>query len=158
MLSLAACVHPERAPANAPENPTPPENQTPRAPACDRTMPPIDDEFVASPRALAVGVLASSINKEPIRRVVREHTPKLRECYEEGLARDPALAGALAVAWTISLDDGRASELLLRRATLKDPCVVRCVLDELATMRFPEFAAGRPGEIRIVYPFNFAPR
>ncbi len=133
------------------------ESRTPsRPPSCALEMPPLADEWARgpAPEALAAGVLGSSINRDLIRVVVRENLEDVRACYREGLARDPALEGRLALRWDISTMDGSVSEVELSDTSLEDPCVVICVMKQVETWIFPAFH-GREGSVTITYPFHF---
>ncbi len=125
-----------------------------RGPAgCALEMPPVYEWAHSSSAALASGVLAHSIDKSLIRTVVREHLEEIRDCYQEGLARDPTL-GRLALRWDISTMDGSVSEVELSDTSLEDPCVVICVMEQVETWTFPAFH-GREGTVTITYPFHF---
>lgn len=48
----------------------------------------------------------STIDKAYIRRSVRELLPLLQDCYDQGLQRDPKLAGTVVVDFTIEGEPG----------------------------------------------------
>lgn len=120
-------------------------------------MPPIFDEFAAGldlrggRAAPSSTLLAASLDREAIRSVVRAHTDEIRACYDAGLTRDPNLKGRLALRWTVK--HGEIEEVELIDVTLADPCVVVCVIDEVATWSFPRLRAAE--ELKISYPFLF---
>ena len=128
---------------------------------CAQEMPPARDietyagviEPLAPAGLSAAPLLASSLDRAPIIAVVRAHRPELRACYEQGLARNPNLEGTIAVRWSIA-SDTTVKDVELAETTLADPCVVRCVMDEIATWSFPGFR-GLRSDIRLVYPFLF---
>lgn len=133
-----------------------------RSLGCDLEMPPARDietyagvapvwDLAAAP--VGDPLLAHSLDREPIRAVVREHQADLRACYDRGLLRDPDLTGRVDVRWTI-VPGGAVEDVELAETTLADACVVRCVLGEVATWTFPGFR-GLQREIRLVYPFLF---
>lgn len=134
------------------------------APGCALEMPPARDieTYAGGAEALdpagrwaASPLLAHSLNRAPIVEVVRAHQPEIRACYEQGLLRDPNLKGRLDVRWTIT-PETTVRDVELSETTLTDACVVRCVIDEIATWSFPGFR-GLQREIRLTYPFRFGP-
>jgi Ca-activated chloride channel family protein len=72
--------------------------------------------------------------------VVARSAARLRLCYEDGLRRDPDLAGLITVRFSV---DPGGTVLLASDggATVADPAVIRCVLAAFAAMTFP----ARPG-------------
>lgn len=60
--------------------------------------------------ACGASAAADSLTKQPIQRVVRQHTPALRRCYEEALEKHPEIGGKLIARWQV-LADGRTSEV-----------------------------------------------
>lgn len=118
-------------------------------------MPPLVDEFTAGldlregRAAPSSTLLATSIDREAIRSVVRAHSEEIRACYDAGLTRDPKLEGRLTLRWTVR--HGEIEEVELTDVTLADACVVVCVIDEVATWSFPRLRAAE--ELKITYPF-----
>lgn len=90
---------------------------------------------------------ASSIDKEPIRRVIRAHLDQVRACYEAGLARDPSLDGRVVIRFTIDRD-GTVGESEVTSTTLTDPAVGECIAEAALGWRFLAGAV-----IRVSYPF-----
>jgi outer membrane biosynthesis protein TonB len=96
-----------------------------------------------------------AIPAEVIRRVVRSHLEALRACYALGLAQDPALAGRIAISFTI----GPSGAVVDAKAETPDafpyPEVPKCIADELRTWTFPAPRGG--GMVHVSYPFNLLP-
>ncbi len=108
---------------------------------------------------------------EEIQRVVRAEQKKMRACYEQGLRRDAALAGQVAVRLVIN-DAGRVQEATSidhpldfavtgpadpgesRVTTLADKAVVSCIVNVYRTLTFPEPG----GPVTFVYPLDFGHR
>lgn len=84
---------------------------------------------------------------------VRDRAPEQRKCYEQGLARDPALAGRLALRFTIALD-GSVRTVEVKSNSLPDCQVVGCVSDVFRTLRFDP---PQGGSVSVEYPVVFAP-
>jgi hypothetical protein len=83
--------------------------------------------------------------------------PRVRDCYRDGLATTPTLAGGVVVHFAIG-PDGHATPGDTRSTlTPEGPSatdVAACVRDVVATLRFPTPADGRP--VEVVYPFTFS--
>lgn len=93
---------------------------------------------------------AYSLTKQPIQRVVQQHAPAIKRCYEAALEAHPDIGGKLIARWEV-LADGRTNDV---RATGVHPEVERCVADEIRTWRFP--AGNKP--FRLSYPFLMSRR
>jgi hypothetical protein len=78
----------------------------------------------------------STLPRREIEHVVALSAPRLRRCYEDGLRRDPDLAGQIPVRFVVDPGGGVlvASDA---GSTVADPAVVRCVLAAFAAMAFP---------------------
>jgi hypothetical protein len=88
-----------------------------------------------------------------IQRVVRENYEKFRYCYEKGLARDPTLAGRIAVRFVIERD-GSVSRAGVAGNDMPDCDVSSCLVRIYKTLRFPKPDGGI---VTVVYPIMFAP-
>jgi hypothetical protein len=97
-------------------------------------------DSVAGPNAddpLAVTVAADerTLPRHALDAAVRGSAERLRRCYQDGLRREPGLAGQLPV--RLSVDPGGRVILATDAgSTVADPAVVRCVLSAFATMTF----------------------
>jgi hypothetical protein len=94
--------------------------------------------------------MASTTDRETIRRAFREELGAILLCYERGRRDDPDLQGVVKVRFVIELD-GRARKV---EAHGMDLMVAACLRDVLASTMFPE-----PGivPLRIDVPFAFSP-
>ena len=91
--------------------------------------------------------------KEEIQRVVRRSFGRFRECYEDGLRRDPRLQGSLAVYFVIE-SDGRVTRQEDRGSNLPDRDVVACVVDKWGSLHLPN---PEGGFLTVVDPIIFNP-
>ncbi|MEZ4454480.1 MAG: AgmX/PglI C-terminal domain-containing protein [Nannocystaceae bacterium] len=141
LVVLACARKPAEPPASAPSY------------ECIEAMPPVHDidTYAGAAPPIASPWLAHTLDREPLREVVRAHQHELRACYEAGLRHHPDLRGVVEVRWTI-LPDTSVTDVVLSGTSLRDACVVTCVLREVATWTFPRYG-GR--EFRISYPFRF---
>ncbi|MGB1016510.1 MAG: AgmX/PglI C-terminal domain-containing protein, partial [Nannocystaceae bacterium] len=76
------------------------------------------------------------ISKKVIRRIVRAHINEVRFCYNEGLTRDPELAGRIVVGFTIGAD-GNVVESKVAETTLGDSSVDTCIATAVGRWKFP---------------------
>lgn len=94
------------------------------------------------------------MDREAIRRVIREHINEIRSCYERQLQRTPDLYGKVVLQWDI-VQGGQ-----VRRASIKSSdlpgATAECILSRLATWKFPEPPSDQIG--RVAYPFVFSSR
>jgi hypothetical protein len=92
-----------------------------------------------------------------VREVVLRHTADVRRCYEnEGLRRNPDLAGTVEIALTI-LPTGKVNEATLEGSDMAGPGtheVVRCIATVARNWRFDR---GAYLVQTIVFPFSFRP-
>ena len=94
-----------------------------------------------------------SLDKEIIRRVVRQHRNEIRYCYEKELQKNPKLSGTVQVKFTIS-GTGSVISALPSSSTLKNNKVEQCMTSKIRRWVFPEPKGG--GIVVVNYPFNFS--
>ena len=102
------------------------------------------------PRAL-VGQPQSvgGLDKQIIRSRVKTELPKIKACYEQALAADPALTGTVRTQFFIS-PNGLVAD---SNASGVDPAVAACVAAVIKAIEFPKPAGG--GGVQVNYPFTF---
>lgn len=93
------------------------------------------------------------MDKEGIRRVIREHLPEIRNCYERELQAKPDLYGKLVLEWDIDAH-GQVSRTNVKTNSLANSKVADCLMAHLRNWNFPEPPANVTG--RISYPFVFS--
>lgn len=93
------------------------------------------------------------LDREVIRRVAKSHTSEIRACYNQGLAKDPDLAGRVMIDFQINPKGKVASAR--PRGEFPDPKVAKCVAASVRRWQFPKPAGG--GVVKVSYPFEFAP-
>jgi hypothetical protein len=105
--------------------------------------------------------LVGSIDAEVVKRVVRRHMAVIRRCYQDGLARDPALAGQVMLSFVIdasghvtSLSNEPKSEQTPDGTTLADSSVVSCIERRFASFVFP---APEKGIVTVRYQLRLTP-
>ena len=95
-------------------------------------------------------VVMGSLDKEIIRRVIKQHLAQIRYCYEKELIRSPGLFGKVATQFVISAA-GTVQKASVTSATLKNAEVHRCMTAKIRTWRFPKPKGG--GIVIVNYPF-----
>jgi hypothetical protein len=89
---------------------------------------------------------------ELVQRVVRQNFGRFRNCYEQGLRRNPSLSGRVTARFVID----RAGAVTLAQnggSDLPDSAVVSCVLSAFYGLSFP---APDNGTVRVSYPILFS--
>jgi TonB family protein len=92
-----------------------------------------------------------SLDPAIIHRVVRQHTAKIKACYNQALAKDPNAKGSLRVSFIIA-ESGAVTGTSVERAS-GIPDLDRCVAGVFIGMRFPK---PKGGTVTVKYPFVFA--
>lgn len=97
--------------------------------------------------ATAVG----DLDKNLIKRYIRQQTARVRYCYEKQLQTNPTLGGKVTVKFTIGAD-GKVVDVTA--TGMNNPALESCVADVIRSIRFP---ATNSGKVVISYPFVFQP-
>lgn len=100
--------------------------------------------------AIEITLPRGALDKDIIRRVVRQHLAEVRTCYETGLQRDPALKGRASIQFTIA-PTGEVAAAVVADNTLKDATVGECIAAAVKTWKFPAPEGG--GNVVVTYPF-----
>lgn len=93
-----------------------------------------------------------TLDKDAIRKVVRAHIDEVRACYNEGLKRDPELAGRIVLEFVIAAE-GAVSQVKIAETTVPDAQMGACVVSAAQTWVFPAPAGG---SMSVTYPIVFA--
>ena len=97
-------------------------------------------------------IVRGGLDREIIRRIVRQHINEIRYCYERELPRAPSLQGRVAVRFTVA-PTGQVAAAALESTSLQDVRVELCVLAAVRRWAFPKPQGG--GLVVATYPFNF---
>ncbi len=91
------------------------------------------------------------LDKNTIRRYVRQKLPLITYCYEKQLVTKPSLAGTVVTAFTI---DGNGRVISVRAGGMGNGDVENCVADIIKSIQFPKPTGG--GIVNVTsYPFSF---
>lgn len=100
--------------------------------------------------------LIGSLDREIIRRIVREHRRELKNCYEQQLQKNATLKGELMVKFTVGPTGHVVAALTEQDAsTLKNGAVSSCVTGKIRRWVFPR-TPGNEGIVIVRYPFRFS--
>jgi hypothetical protein len=97
-------------------------------------------------------VWTASVGRDLIRGVVQRNKPAVRQCFREGLVRNPGLRGEVEVGFTIQ-GDGSVAYPSVVRSSVADPAVEACVTTAIKGWRFPVFVASG-GDVDVRFPFT----
>lgn len=97
-----------------------------------------------------VGV-TGGLPPDTVKRVIRANFPRFRQCYEQGLKKDPGLRGSVAVRFIIDTT-GAIETANLAGGSMSDAQVSSCVLGVYKTVSFPEPEGGK---VMVTYPIDF---
>lgn len=103
---------------------------------------------------LVLPALARALTVDFVSRGMTECAPRIRACYERGLASRPELGGRLEVRFVIG-PDGVVSGAHVHRSTLESPSVEACIVEEISRQRFD--TRGSQAAITVTYPLLFSP-
>jgi hypothetical protein len=93
---------------------------------------------------------------EVIQKLIKDHRPAVRECYDKARKELPSLQGDMVI--HLVLDPAgkvKVIELNQERSNLKSPAVVNCAIDVIKHIDFPPSSRGL--ETVVNYPYNFMP-
>ncbi len=96
---------------------------------------------------------SGTIDKEAIRRVIRENRKLFQYCYDQALRRNSDAYGKVEIQWDIE-ERGRATNALVKSNSTGDSAFGTCVRDKIKGLTFPEPPADQVA--RVVFPFVFA--
>jgi TonB family protein len=116
---------------------------------------PLGDHEIRSPAILnGLASVRGGLDKEIVRRVVRQHLNEVRFCYSEALVRNPSLAGRVVVQFTIA-PTGRVIVAALQSSSLGAPAVEQCIVKATQRWEYPQPSGG--GLVSVSYPFQLVP-
>ena len=90
------------------------------------------------------------LDKNIIRRYIRQRLPQFQHCYEKELVVKTTLAGTVTTQFTIS---GNGQVISARASGIGDTNVENCVAEVVRSIQFPKPTGG--GLVNVTYPFIF---
>jgi TonB family protein len=104
-------------------------------------------DYIAGPVAVR-----GALDKEIVRRIIRNHINEVKYCYELELLRHDDLAGRIAVNFTIT-PTGQVAAAMVQSSTMNNPRVESCLVGAVRRWEFPKPVGG--GLVIATYPFSF---
>lgn len=101
------------------------------------------------------GEIEGGLDREIIAQYIRSKLGEILYCYERQLSASPELYGKVAVRFTIA-GTGNVETQKIGDTTLKNTMVEGCILQKVATWKFPEPKGGT--KVLVTYPFLFSSR
>lgn len=114
----------------------------------------LGEESPSGPYDSTAPIILGALDKSHIEGVIRRHMASLKQCYEAGLAEDPALAGQVVVKFVVA-KDGSVSSAVTKSSTLGAPAVESCLNTAFMGFKFDSPKGG--GIVIVSYPFVFEP-
>lgn len=99
--------------------------------------------------------VSGGLDRETVRRIIKQYRGEIRTCYEKSLLSNPSLAGRIVYNWRIS-PQGPVVTAKVTRSTAGSPTLEKCVNDVIMIMKFPAAANGK--STTVIYPFVFQAR
>lgn len=96
--------------------------------------------------------VVGGLDKDVIMKVIKRHQNEIKFCYEQELQQNAALAGKVAVAWTID-PSGGVSEAAVSESSIGNANVESCILQRIRRWKFPEPEGG--GIVNVTFPWIF---
>ncbi len=114
-----------------------------------RAGPP---DVVPGTASVRCGVNGACLDKEIIRRVIRQHHNEVRFCYERGLAAKPEISGRVVTSFTIA-STGVVLSSSVTESSLRQSDVESCIAAAVRRWEFPSSAQTS----MVSYPFMLTP-
>jgi outer membrane biosynthesis protein TonB/pSer/pThr/pTyr-binding forkhead associated (FHA) protein len=96
---------------------------------------------------------SGTIDREAVRRVVRDNLRDLRSCYERALNQKTGIEGKVVITWEIG-EQGRVLKAVTKSSTIGSPFVEDCIRLKIKSWKFPEPPPGTVGVVS--FPFVFS--
>lgn len=103
-------------------------------------------------------IARSTINPDDIRRILRDHIPQFRSCYQRDLDKSngpEGMQGRVDFVFTIA-SSGAVSKASVTSEDIQSDVVRGCIVDVLKGIRFP--APGGTSTVDVRQPMNFYPK
>ncbi len=94
-----------------------------------------------------------TLDKDQIRKVVRERIVEIRHCYNQALQDDPEAQGRVVIDFTIG-PKGEVTQAAVGSSDMKNDAAPGCMRDAIRTWVFPQPSGG---SVKVSYPFVLEP-
>jgi len=152
LVVLAACASDPAPRASAPvAAPTATATASEPPPHASNVVGTHDAGRVVGPRELE-GKGTASLSTEDINRVIRGNMKVVRDCYNDGLKKNPKLEGKMLVKLSIRPDGSVATATDAGSPPFADKGVATCAMNAFKLMVFPESGSAT---LTVTYPIRF---
>jgi TonB family protein len=97
--------------------------------------------------------VVGGLDRDVIMKVVKRHQNEIKYCYEQEAQKNSALAGKVAVAWTID-PAGGVAEANVSESSISNANVESCIVQRIRRWKFPEPTGG--GVVNVTFPWVFS--
>ena len=97
-------------------------------------------------------LIEGGLDRDLIADVINRNMGQFRFCYEQGLQGEPALAGRVAIRFTIG-GNGTVRTAGVENTTINSKMVEECVVSRMRSLKFPLPQGGV--DVKVTYPFMF---
>lgn len=96
-------------------------------------------------------VIAGTLSKEEVERVINNKMGQIKYCYEKELVKKPSLKGKIVTNFIIGLE-GSVTRSVIKQSSMGDAAVESCINSVMRSLKFP-----RPGggTVEVFFPFLF---
>jgi TonB family protein len=93
------------------------------------------------------------LDKDVIMKVISRHQNEIKFCYEQELQKNAALAGKVALNWTID-SSGSVIDATVAESSIENQNVESCIAQKVRRWKFPEPQGG--GVVSVTFPWLFS--
>jgi biopolymer transport protein ExbD len=97
--------------------------------------------------------VSGGLDSDIIFRIVRAHIKEVQRCHEEGLSKNPSLAGSVSINFVIT-GEGKVASAAVEENTLDNVVVASCIAKAVKRWIFPKPKGG--GNVIVTYPFELS--
>lgn len=125
----------------------------------DRFDPALAELMTPTVRVTIPGIrmraatVTGPLDKDIVRRIVRAHINEVRYCYNQGLLRDPRIAGIVVVDFEVSRT-GKVDTARLASSAVTDAEVGPCIVTAVQRWTFPK---PEGATVQVSFPFELEP-
>lgn len=80
--------------------------------------------------------IEGSLAEDEVKDRLLSNRYNLRQCYQDGLEKNPGLKGEMSLQFTVAGSNGKVTAAVERRGEFSDASVKKCMLDELRKLKF----------------------
>lgn len=96
-------------------------------------------------------VIAGTLSKEEVERVINNKMGQIKYCYEKELVKNPKLGGKIVTNFIIGLQ-GSVTRSSISTSTMANPVVESCISSVMRSLKFPKPGGGT---VEVFFPFMF---